>query len=1075
MGGNDVVNLVKQQGRSNVLIEGEKVLTSDLITHIDYEIEEKCLVADAWVLSSDLFSEYEVSMVMDLRTKRIKLLSCSCQEYEKNSLKKEFYACKHIMATALKIGTELGDFKLDKTKESFSETIKPIEEKGEALLKDIEFEASQHESLNFEVVVKRNQQSYVGELKIGFDKLYIIKDINQFIHCYVNGEDLIFGKSFVYNSWKYKMPEKLKEVLSFINSLKESDDLSGRLYDFNKQSLVCGKNFTIVQGRLKEFLNILKYEQFSLELEGVKYKAIEVSEEELPISFNIDELKENIVVTHKGNLPKPLNTKGDVYLFNKKLYLLDFNKAKAYKNIFIRLDKNKKIYFKNNNLRKVMNLVFPLLEELTTNIDIDNKIKEKLVREPLKVKFYFDKEGEIFLDLKLLYGKTAVTLDEEKSKKIILRDISGENQVVDFLYSVGFKFEKGKFYFRDSDEKLYKFLTKHIHEVVKFGEVFYSESFKNLKINKELIPKGQIKSKGRDYFEFSYGIEGVAPEEMKKILDSFRKQKKFYRLKDGELLNLDEKNIINFLELLDNLSYDETLDGNILKISKSRAIYMDNIIEERNLSFIGGIDEVQKIKEKITTIETLEFNPPSDLKAELRPYQKIGFRWFKTLAYLGFGGILGDEMGLGKTLQAISFIASELGETSLIVAPTSLIYNWEREFSKFAPNVKVGVVNGNKAQRSEIINEASSYDVLVTSYNLLRIDSGLYNNMKFKHFLIDEAQNIKNPSANITQIIKNIKAETRFALTGTPIENSIVELWSIFDFALPGYLYSEKSFMNKFGNNIATSKESLNDLNKLIKPFMLRRLKSEVIKELPAKIEKKLIVEMTEQQNKAYGVYVKEAKEKVRQCIEEEGFVKSKFKILSYLTKLRQLCLDPAVVMEDYEGGSGKYEALKELLDQSIEEGHKILIFSQFTSVLGNLTKLLKEQNINYNYLDGSTKAEERMRLVNEFNEGHTPVFLISLKAGGTGLNLTGADVVIHFDPWWNPAVEEQATDRAHRFGQQNVVQVIKLIAKGTVEEKIVELQEEKKEVIKMVLGDDLQGNENFKSFSEKDIMEIFR
>ncbi|WP_300954569.1 DEAD/DEAH box helicase, partial [uncultured Clostridium sp.] len=358
-------------------------------------------------------------------------------------------------------------------------------------------------------------------------------------------------------------------------------------------------------------------------------------------------------------------------------------------------------------------------------------------------------------------------------------------------------------------------------------------------------------------------------------------------------------------------------------------------------------------------------------------------------------------------------------------------------------------------------------DVLITTYGTLRNDYNLYKDINFDFCIIDEGQNIKNPLSQSCEVVKSLNAKVKFALTGTPIENNLIELWSLFDYILPGYLYSKKKFQEKFMSIEKGSKE----LKKLIKPFILRRLKKDVMNELPDKIEKKFLIEMTENQKKVYKAYVDDVKVKMK----EKDFVKDKITIFSYLTKLRQLALDPSIIMDEYTGGSGKIDITIELIQDFIKENHKILLFSQFTSVLDSIKKALEVENIQYLYLDGTTKASKRVELVNEFNKSNKlKVFLISLKAGGTGLNLTSADVVIHFDPWWNPAIEEQATDRAHRIGQKNIVEVIKLIAKGSIEEKIINLQESKKEIINEIMDGNYTNGGFLSSLSADEIKDLF-
>ena len=454
-----------------------------------------------------------------------------------------------------------------------------------------------------------------------------------------------------------------------------------------------------------------------------------------------------------------------------------------------------------------------------------------------------------------------------------------------------------------------------------------------------------------------------------------------------------------------------------------------------------GRKELKSLKNMLLNLDNINFNIPKNLNGVLRNYQEKGFKWLNTLDYLGFGGILGDEMGLGKTFQTIAFLLSKENSISLIVAPTSLVFNWYSEFKKFAPSLKVVMVNKSPSEREEIIKDYKKYDILITTYNLVKRDLESYKKIFFHYVILDEAQNIKNPSSQNAKSVKELKSKNRFALTGTPIENSLMELWSIFDFIMPNYLYDENKFTTRYYRRLEEEPVIIEELKRLVTPFILRRYKKDVIKELPDKIEKKLIIPMEEEQKKVYKAYSDHIKALIEKKVINDEFKSSKIEILSYITKLRQIAIDPSLVMDKYLGGSGKMEAILELVTQGIEENHKILIFSQFTSVLKNISKLFKLNDISFSYLDGSTPSKERGKLVEDFNKNLNSVFLISLKAGGTGLNLTSADIVIHFDPWWNPAVEDQASDRAHRIGQKNVVEVIKMISENSIEEKIVNLQ----------------------------------
>lgn len=395
----------------------------------------------------------------------------------------------------------------------------------------------------------------------------------------------------------------------------------------------------------------------------------------------------------------------------------------------------------------------------------------------------------------------------------------------------------------------------------------------------------------------------------------------------------------------------------------------------------------------------------------------------------------------------------------MIVAPTSLIYNWDNEFKKFSPDLRVGIFHSNEV----LIDNLKECDIILTTYGLVRNHIESFKKIEFDYCIIDEAQNIKNSLGKNTAAVKEIKSKVRFALTGTPIENNLLELWSIFDFIMPGYLFPRKYFEEKF-----IGKEDMETLRLLVKPFILRRTKLEVVKELPDKIEKKMLISMTSEQKNIYKKYVSDVKKKIK---ENKG---NKIEIFSYLTRLRQVCLDPSILFEEYTGGSGKLNVALELIEKQNKEGGKILLFSQFTSVLKKIEPILKERDIEYLYLDGSTSSKERINLVDDFNKkDNIKVFLISLKAGGTGLNLTSANFVIHFDPWWNPAVEAQATDRAHRIGQKNIVEVIKLIAKGTIEEQILNLQEAKKQLVNEVITDDFRDIHNLDKLTIEEIIEV--
>ena len=462
---------------------------------------------------------------------------------------------------------------------------------------------------------------------------------------------------------------------------------------------------------------------------------------------------------------------------------------------------------------------------------------------------------------------------------------------------------------------------------------------------------------------------------------------------------------------------------------------------------------------------------PEPLDSMLRPYQKRGFMWMQALDRLHMGGILADDMGLGKTLQVISLLAwacaqKEDRRPSIVVAPTSLVYNWNAELGRFAPHLRVMVSEGTQVQRSQMIaqlaNEDCGVDVYITSYPLIRRDIAQLQHIAFRFAILDEAQNIKNAMSVGAGAVKQLKAQTRFALTGTPMENHPGELWSIFDFVLPGYLLPFAQFMHRFGDG-----GEMDILRRRIRPFLLRRLKGDVLKELPEKNEIQMLADMTDEQRRVYQASLLRLRPQV------EGMLSSgsRIEVLSAITELRQICGHPSLVLPDYAASSGKLDLLLDILPGALEAGHRALVFSQFTRMLRILQRRLEAAGVQCLYLDGDTPPKRRIELVEEFNGGAGQVFLISLKAGGSGLNLTGADTVIHFDPWWNPAAEDQATDRAHRIGQKHTVNVIRLITRGTIEEQVVRLGQRKRELFDQM---STAGEQMPTRLSQEDIRALF-
>jgi len=468
---------------------------------------------------------------------------------------------------------------------------------------------------------------------------------------------------------------------------------------------------------------------------------------------------------------------------------------------------------------------------------------------------------------------------------------------------------------------------------------------------------------------------------------------------------------------------------------------------------------------------------PEEIQATLRSYQTEGVHWLERLRMMYLNGILADDMGLGKTLQAIVAISQYRGKRkalSLVVCPTSLLYNWKEEISKFDPELKVLVVDGVPSARKRLIESMHKYDVIVTSYTLLQKDIESYKVTRFGYVILDEAQHIKNRGTRNAKSVKQVQAEHRLILSGTPIENSLDELWSLFDFLMPGFLNSYDRFVEKYVRVSGPDQtKNLEYLRKKVAPFILRRMKSDVLHDLPPVSEIVYHCQLSDVQQELYRSYAASARDELVKLVERDGFDRVQIHVLATLTRLKQICCHPAIFAKEKAepGDSAKYDMLLELLQTLVESKHKTVIFSQYTRMLQIMREDFEQKGIRFSYLDGSSK--NRLEIVKQFNEDESiPVFLVSLKAGGTGLNLVGADTVIHYDMWWNPAVENQATDRVHRIGQKKNVSAYKLITLGSIEEKIAEMQKRKKGLVKKVVSCD---DEAIAKLTWEDVLELLR
>lgn len=565
-----------------------------------------------------------------------------------------------------------------------------------------------------------------------------------------------------------------------------------------------------------------------------------------------------------------------------------------------------------------------------------------------------------------------------------------------------------------------------------------------------------------NYFDFNFNFDKLNTREIRKIMSEAKKNQKFAITKEKQFINLADKKVLNQLSVIEQI---KTYQEKNSTVPLYKAIYWHQMSNE--LFSRMHVDQV--VEETLERLkEPVYIENQDKFLGDLREYQQKGVEFLKRIQMLGFSGILADEMGLGKTIQVISFIVEMNLTNVLIVVPKALILNWKREIEKFAPHLRINIINGPKEKRINQIANAENFDINISSYSMIRQDINLHDENTYEYVIIDEAQHIKNPLAQNTQSLKLLNSHHRLALSGTPIENNVMELWSIFDFLMPDYLLSKSEFSNYFYKEIKNENyERLTQLKKQVDPFILKRNKRTVLKELPEKQEIPVYTELSQEQEKLYASYVGAYAEQVN----NDEFSGNKLQILSMLTRLRQLAIHPKMFIRDYQGESAKMEVIKELVAELSENNQKVLIFSQFTSMLMLIRDELRKMKIKTSYLDGKTSSEQRQDLIDEFNTSDTEVFLISLKAGGYGLNLTSASAVIHVDPWWNKSVERQAEDRVHRIGQKQNVSVYKIITTNTIEEKIYELQNQKDDLIDSILD---EKTKNLSSLNQDELVDLF-
>ena len=896
-------------------------------------------------------------------------------------------------------------------------------------------------------------------LKIGEDRLYVVRHIPQFLACREQGKALLFGKGFEYNPQWMRFDEKQSRLLDILAEYCESS-AAARLNGADARMLLLPPKTG------NRFLEALEGVPFVLQAGEERFTLPGVASHPAALNFHLTGTPSKLTLT--AGVPEGLAAVTPDFRFA----LADgecLHVPREQRALLSAIDKfasgrEAMFSFPPQDTGRVMSELLPFLFQVAT-VTIDPQLDRHFVRLPLVSRVYLDKMGgDVTAKVSFVYGQVEIDPfrpDALPPDSLLLRDAAGERAVMDELARAGFRVFRDRVYLTGS-EKIYDFVTQGAASLSQISQVFFSNDFRRLTPRKPLF-RGALQLRGGQLrLEM---LDGDTPiEELLPLMEALRRKRRYFRFKEGAYLDLSDSDA--WRPLAEAVAEAKDSAGGE-HLSACWAAYLAALIRQNGLNVT--------LDQGASQAADLRYTAPEPPITCLRPYQKRGYEWLLSLHALGMGGILADDMGLGKTVQTLAALLSckqtEKDEKpSLIVSPTSLTYNWLNECKKFTPQLTVLLLSGTQAARMEQIEALrrgeDRIDLVITSYPLIRRDIALMKDIPFRFAVLDEAQQIKNVQSVGAHAVKQLTADTRIALTGTPMENHAGELWSLFDYVLPGYLPRYTDFLHRWGEG-----QNADDLRARIRPFLMRRLRSDVLGELPQRLENVLMAELPPEQRRVYDAALLQKRERMDQILQDRGLARGRAEVLSAITELRQICCHPALCLPDYDGLSGKLEMLMDVLPPALAAGRRALIFSQFTSMLHLIEKRLEQERIPCLYLDGETPAPKRVELCRRFNQGETNVFLISLKAGGTGLNLTGADLVIHYDPWWNPTAEEQATGRAHRIGQTKKVEVLRLVVHHSIEEQVLQMSSRKRRLFDQLIT---PGEEMPTRLTEKDILALF-
>ena len=999
---------------------------------------------------------------------RIILFNCHCQECMRRPYYERYKLCANKAAALMMVEDYFVDHKFDKTNRLGQNFLDYSKEKCSSNIMGRSESIHLIPSFTFD----RDKDEYLIKFKAGKDKLLNIKDLSYFIDCYKRSAKYDLSTKVTLDFSKDDIAEDSKALFKYLTDyIEESHSFYNHI---NRRYYVANPSYSSIsldKTRIDKLFDLSYGREVELIYKEYDEKDkslinLSIVNNDLPITISpeiVNDKLESVTISH----PSFSCFSGEKYK-----YLIGPNRFSRILNDNEIVDV---IYGLNGNDIKIgaSNLgdfYYDILPKLKTYqnliIEDEDKIIENVPVRPV-FKFYLDAlDGLVTCKCDVYYKEDKYNLLEDRGS----RDFEREKNVLEYLLNDFEEYKDDELCIKN-DDCLYHLLTS-LNELREYGEVFSTARFDSLGVKKKVKVSVGVRVQS-DLLNLNL-ISNLEKDELLAVLSSYKQKKKYHRLRSGEFVDMNDKDLDKLLSLKEEMNItDKKFLKEDIKLPSYRILSLNEELDEFESIDVKRDKHFNDYVKRFENIDISSYELPKDLNADLRSYQVYGFKWLNVLYDCGFGGILADEMGLGKTLQVISLLAYRNKEKikSLIVTPASLVYNWYAEFNKFAPFIKVGMVVGNKDERSALLTRRHEYDVLITSYDLLKRDIDLYSDISFDVEVIDEAQYIKNQTTGAAKAVKEINSKKRFALTGTPIENRLSELWSIFNYLMPDYLYSYEYFRKHFESPIVNDGDEYasNMLKKMIGPFILRRRKMDVLKDLPEKIERVYYANFDSRQKEIYDAQVMKIS-KLVENEDEKAFSTSKIAILAELMKVRQICCDPSLLLENYKGGSAKKDTCLQLIEESIDGGHKLLVFSQFTSMLEILEEELNKKKIAYYKITGATDKKERLELCNKFNKDDVKVFLISLKAGGTGLNLIGADIVIHYDPWWNEAVISQATDRTHRIGQTNTVTVYKLIAKDTLEEKILKLQEDKQNLADEILSG---ANTSLSSMSKDELLEL--